>query len=66
MAERLTPEQIADVLVKHDAWLRGLADGVRADLTMADLTMANLSGAYARTAPAGWALTNGRLERTNA
>ena len=27
---------------------------------------ANLSGAYADTAPAGWTLTAGRLERTDA
>ena len=34
-----------DILEKHDAWLRGEPEGVKADLTGADLTGADLTGA---------------------
>ena len=45
MPERLTPEQIAEVLAKHLVWLREEEGGSRADLRRADLYRANLSGA---------------------
>ena len=31
-------EQLPEILAKHAAWLRGQADGVRADLSEADLS----------------------------
>ena len=42
---RPTPDQIRDVLEAHARWLRGEADGSRANLSRANLSRANLSGA---------------------
>jgi hypothetical protein len=38
-------QELAEILAKHAAWLRGETDGVRADLSSADLDGANLPGA---------------------
>lgn len=48
----------------HDADLRG-ADLRGADLRDADLHDADLRGAQATTAPPGWVLRDGRLERAS-
>ena len=41
----LTPEALAEILRKHEAWLRVEAGGERANLSAADLRAANLSAA---------------------
>ena len=46
----MTPTELQTVLDKHRAWLRGEADGSRANLRMAYLSGAYLSGAVLREA----------------
>src|ERR1051326_7305268 len=46
----MTPEKIKEVLTAHAAWLRGDANGIRADLSGANLRRADLSGANLRRA----------------
>ena len=41
----MTSDELKTILDTHAAWLRGDADGKRADLSRADLTGANLYGA---------------------
>ena len=53
--EKITAEQLSEILRKHDLWLYGKDGGERADLRYADLSYANLSYADLRYADLSYA-----------
>jgi hypothetical protein len=62
----LTPEALKEILAKHASWLRGDAEGVRANLSDADLSGANLSYANLSYANLSYAnLSGANLIRAN-